>query len=454
MADSIREKNGNELRRTLLTRPPGSPTRQEKGEEMPILSQGSHRTREEGTDILELISERQGLPHSMHPQSVSPLLRAYAWRLNDALEDDQRDAILPLADELPGTDCPLCQTKMAATMAELSLRVFAADQVRKAGQGEHEQHIHAMEAGTDLRAMAKAAEEAQRHIRLLSKEHEGSDREKFRRENAVRAAMHAASAANMAYGMLRSAEERGEGPDEKRTGGLGMDHVAREAFRAIDMEKDHIARTDPVPHLKVLREVIGVCEHLIHIRTEDVAYNVEEDEGPSPRESSRRSEEKTGCVNFPVNIPVYRNSREGGMFVRLVVEEDAQEPTLICSGGENHIMMDEYLVGTDDLQHKYPTWQDSRRETERQRLRHFPRLEDEHVTWESRERALNRYRSISYMAVLTLGSTGWSGYDDREPGGYWTCRYGDLTPEGRAMYDGLKATYPGARMTLQTWLDT
>ena len=416
------------------------------------LGQGSHRTQEQENCILELISKRQGLPHSMHPQSVSPLLRAYAWRLNDALEDDQRDAILPLTDELLGTNCPLCQTDMAAMMAELSLRVFAADQVRRTG---HENHARAMETAPDLREMAKAAEEAERHMQLLSKEHEETNRERFRRGNAVRAARHAASAAKTAFGMLRSANEKQEEPDDERTGGLGVDQVAREAFKAIDVEKNYIGRTDPVPHLRVLGNVSRVCNHRSHIqRWHEEVYDTQEDKGPPPKDSKRRSEEHAGCVNFPVNDPLYRNSKEGGMFVRLVIEEDPGNPTLVCIGGQNQSAMDESLIGTDDFQGNHQTWQEARRELERQTLRHFPDSEEDYEIGERSQVTSRRHRSVNYLAVLTLASTGWSGYDDREPGGYWICQYENLTQEGRALYDGLKTAYPGARMTLQTWLDT
>ena len=159
--------------------------------------------------------------------------------------------------------------------------------------------------------------------------------------------------------------------------------------------------------------------------------------------SHRRTTDVTGNVRFPVDSPEWRNTGEGGMFVRLVVMGDAPLPReqFYCCGGENYIRLDERLIGTDAAQTGKLDYQDNWREwaaaREREHNRHFPG--DNHV-------------SAPYLAVLTLGSTGWSGYSERK--GYWLCRQDDLTAEGKTLYAALKAAYPQATLVLQTWLDT
>lgn len=64
-----------------------------------------------------------------------------------------------------------------------------------------------------------------------------------------------------------------------------------------------------------------------------------------------------------------------------------------------------------------------------------------------------RFDSIPYLAVITLGSTGWSGFSNET--GNWLCRFDDLTPEGQALYRTIEALYgPHGTLVLQTWLDT
>ena len=57
----------------------------------------------------------------------------------------------------------------------------------------------------------------------------------------------------------------------------------------------------------------------------------------------RRSSETNGWVNFPVNDPAYKNSSEGGLFVRLVVHQ--QNDWMVCCGGSNYVIFDETLIG-------------------------------------------------------------------------------------------------------------
>jgi hypothetical protein len=179
--------------------------------------------------------------------------------------------------------------------------------------------------------------------------------------------------------------------------------------------------------------------------------------------SRRRSNEVVGFVNFPVGQPGWHNSGEGGMFVRLVVEdlEDYDQKWPPCSGGYHQVIMDECFQG-DDVNPDpppHPSMEEMDRMTKEQLRKltlknefpaeeyHFPGLKEKHE-----EQGLSRYASISYLAIINLGATGWSGYHKEK--GYFRCTYNDLTSEGKALYDNLKALYPGRKLFLQTWLDT
>lgn len=178
----------------------------------------------------------------------------------------------------------------------------------------------------------------------------------------------------------------------------------------------------------------------------------------------RRSKSVRGYVNFPVDNPEYKNSGEGGMYVQLVVsdaQKDFDKRWMICSGSNALITMAESLIGDDvHLEPKIDyvnTPLDKWRELELQGAEnfHFPRIEKEEET--SNKAAwgfMGRYLSCEYLAVVNLGSTGWSGWRV-DNSGHWKCTYQDLTPEGQALYDQIKELYQGfGDLYLITWLDT
>lgn len=150
-----------------------------------------------------------------------------------------------------------------------------------------------------------------------------------------------------------------------------------------------------------------------------------------PSAMNRRSTEVTGYVNFPVNDPSWEFTGEGGMFVRLVVEDVENTFMQCCGGHSNVVIYDESFVGTDK-EERY----------------HFPRLNRQFKSDDP-----YKYTSIPYLAILTIGSTGWSGWNE-EHGYYWKCAEEDLTEKGKELLEALKALYPGCRIDLQTWLDT
>lgn len=51
------------------------------------------------------------------------------------------------------------------------------------------------------------------------------------------------------------------------------------------------------------------------------------------------------------------------------------------------------------------------------------------------------------LACITMGSANWANSG-------WRCTYNDLDRNGKAVYDAIKAAYPGAKLVLVTWIDT
>ncbi|MCI0527029.1 MAG: hypothetical protein L0Y56_06225 [Nitrospira sp.] len=182
---------------------------------------------------------------------------------------------------------------------------------------------------------------------------------------------------------------------------------------------------------------------------------------------ARRSKEVCGFVNFPVNDPAWENTGEGGMFVRLVVGDFDEEGWMVCSGGYQLVMMDESFIG-DDVHPAAPPWPDDMSKLSKEEIDaiikgstcppamqfHFPYYEDRNSPEKQQNKYFEPYASAGYLCALTIGSTGWSGYNDTL-GGTWKCTYGDLTEEGKALYKILEKLYEGkGKIYLQTWLDT
>lgn len=150
----------------------------------------------------------------------------------------------------------------------------------------------------------------------------------------------------------------------------------------------------------------------------------------------RREKHVTGYVRFPVDDPAWEFSREGGMFVRLMVPVFNRHPDaawMECCGGLVQVQLDETAVFDDELfRHLWPRMFDANGEP---REDHTP----------------SDYLSVPCLTVVTLGSTGWAGHRN---GNYWRCGEKDLTDAGRQMVNLVRKLYPAHAPVLTTWLDT
>ena len=169
----------------------------------------------------------------------------------------------------------------------------------------------------------------------------------------------------------------------------------------------------------------------------------------------RRTNAFTGWVKFPVNNPLWRNSYEGGMIVKLVVIDPREydKKAALCVGAEVQDVLNSTFTG-DDLRDRplfdgdYTPEGIRAHEAEEKvwQSYHFPSLSDES------NNDISRYMSRSYLSVTVMGSSGWSGFNDEK--GHWQCSFDDLSSDGQALYDLMKSLHPDCDIHLLTFLDT
>lgn len=168
-----------------------------------------------------------------------------------------------------------------------------------------------------------------------------------------------------------------------------------------------------------------------------------------------RKLETSGLVKFPVNDPTWQNSREGGMFVKLVVCENRDDKWLkLCSGAFVMETMSGSLMG-DHLRPRPASGvlqtieaiNAEEKAIAEWESYHFPDLNEPGVS------ADRKYCSSGYLAVVVLGTTNWSGWNEQK-GESWVCGFEDLTEEGKAFYRQMEMLYPGCDLHLLTFLDT
>ncbi len=173
----------------------------------------------------------------------------------------------------------------------------------------------------------------------------------------------------------------------------------------------------------------------------------------------RRTKAMDGWVNFPVDNPRFHSTQEGGMLVKLVVCDNREfdDQFGMCTGAGVFDVLTESFVGDDkrpkpDVAMEFETVADYDRYTAARHeweAYHFPNLHAD----QKEDLGESRYRSRPYLASMVLGTTGWSGVDN-DAGGYWICRFEDLSEKGQALYEQLQDLYPGCDLHLLTFLDT
>lgn len=175
---------------------------------------------------------------------------------------------------------------------------------------------------------------------------------------------------------------------------------------------------------------------------------------------NRRSNKVSGFVNFPIDNPEYKSSGEGGMFVRLVVVGKEGKEWMQCCGGYCDVTYDESFIRDDKRERPEPpnvenykiqekflaTLDKEQKDLQEYDEFHFPDMYKQNNDF-------LKYNSIPYLCAMTIGSTGWSGWNDKKRE-YWHCTIDDLSEQGKQLYDLVQKLYPNCDLYLQTWLDT
>jgi hypothetical protein len=160
-----------------------------------------------------------------------------------------------------------------------------------------------------------------------------------------------------------------------------------------------------------------------------------------------RIKKTKGFVNFPTHL---ESTREGGMYVRLVVldtegDKNWKHKWMSCCGGKQTCSIDNVFIGDDLTDLSLPleedtfSWELREDYLNRIKWKYFPNLEDDLDPYQ--------YDSRSFLAIVLIGSTEWSRSD-------WVCTFDCLTDKGKELVESLKLLYTGCELRLLTFLDT
>jgi len=87
-----------------------------KSEEAIFLLRGNHPAND-GVCLMEAVAKKAHEPHSDHPACSSPVIAAYARVLNDRLNDEDRQLLVPFIPRLTGTTAPIEMERKRAFLA-------------------------------------------------------------------------------------------------------------------------------------------------------------------------------------------------------------------------------------------------------------------------------------------------------------------------------------------------
>ncbi len=97
------------------------------------LGHGAHRLREDGMCAMELVAYVAGENHGYAPQCASQVLTGFTIRLNDAMRDDERQALKPFLPRLIGTRAG-DEARRFETMAALAVTRLLLPALERRGQ--------------------------------------------------------------------------------------------------------------------------------------------------------------------------------------------------------------------------------------------------------------------------------------------------------------------------------
>jgi hypothetical protein len=133
-----------------------------------FLQSGSHPNLDAGGCVMEFAAWVAGEPHSDRPKCVSPVISAFLRRLNDRLNDDQRQVLVPYAIAVIGTNTGRADDVTRGYLcADWACRIFAPWWMERAGLHEHAATLRALPEVID-RATAAVVRERCRTARAAA----------------------------------------------------------------------------------------------------------------------------------------------------------------------------------------------------------------------------------------------------------------------------------------------
>lgn len=124
-----------------------------------VIDAGTHPRRGTHLTILELVAWMAGEDHTDEPASVSPVLRSFVRNLAAGSDDDRRQALMPIAGRLVGTDgSGDDERRRAWLLTDWLVRVHAPRWLRRAGLTESADRLDGLASITSDTDLVRAVD--------------------------------------------------------------------------------------------------------------------------------------------------------------------------------------------------------------------------------------------------------------------------------------------------------
>ena len=164
---------------------------------LPSLRPGKHPDASRGLCAMEMVAFMERLEHSDRPSCTCPVIAGFVRRINDSMNDKDRQRLLPYLPRLVGTVAPELEQQRAEYLVWQACHVFAPIALRRAGMDKEADALASTTSFEDARLAADRAAQATILIKLPILDHLY-----FVTKAARRAAMEAAGAARWAVGSI------------------------------------------------------------------------------------------------------------------------------------------------------------------------------------------------------------------------------------------------------------